>query len=144
MQYTKDLNTPANWADLKDKEKLCERIGIDYGKIFSIVEDIENNIIEKGDRYISELSKKFDNVDIKKFLVTKKEILDAEKSITQEFRNAIDQAYKNIFSFHLRQKRENLTPQETSKGVECCRNFDLLRRWDFIFLEELHHYFQQY
>ncbi len=131
MQFTQNLNEKSSWQNFSQKispKKLCERGGIDFGKIFPIVEEIEKNILEKGDVYISELTEKFDGVKLENFLVPKSDFDEAEITVSEGFKKAIDQAYNNIFSFHSRQKRQNLEPQETSKGVFCWQEFRAIEK----------------
>ena len=130
MKYLKDLS-PETTEDPKfyefntnfTLENLCERSGIDYDKVFKIIEEIEKNIIEKGDEELRNLTEKFDGVKIQNFLVSASEISESEKLVQPDLKNAIIHAAENIKKFHSRQKRDAFSRLETSKGVQCWQEF---------------------
>ncbi len=121
-------------------EKICERSSVDYSensKTMKIVNEIEKNISglspQKADEYISQLTEKFDGVQMKNFRVSSDEFLEAEKIISQSteskaFIKAINVAYENISTFHQLQKKENIQKITTSAGVKCWQEFRAIEK----------------
>lgn len=131
MQFTQNLTLSSVWQNFSAEmspQKLCERGGVDFGKIFPIVNEIEKNILEKGDVYISELTEKFDGVYLENFLVPESDFFEAENLVSSDFKKAIDQAYDNIFAFHQRQFPSSLDRKETSAGVWCWQEFRAIEK----------------
>lgn len=122
MKYIQNLTLTPNFKPLTDIEKLCERSSVDLSKTLEIVSDIEKNILKKGDEYISELSKKFDNVELSNFRVDIKELSNSKNQVSKELKTSIDRAYKNIWKFHESQK-ETPSKIQTSKGITCWQEF---------------------
>ena len=104
-------------------ENLCERSGIDYEKVFTIIAEIEKNILEKGDEELRNLTEKFDGVTVGNFLVNASEISESEKLVSEELKTAIKKSAENIEKFHIRQKRSAFSRMETSTGVHCWQEF---------------------
>ncbi|MEZ4841111.1 MAG: histidinol dehydrogenase [Flavobacteriaceae bacterium] len=89
------------------------------------VEDIEATVYEifnevktKGDVAIKKYTNLFDGVNLDNLVVNPEEIKEAEKSITDELKIAIQLAKSNIEKFHAAQKTEKITV-ETTEGVIC-------------------------
>ncbi|NOY48459.1 MAG: histidinol dehydrogenase [Chlorobi bacterium] len=89
------------------------------------VEDIESTVTQifkdveqHGDVAISKYTSIFDGVILKNNLVTKTEVQEASKNISQELKEAINIAKQNIEVFHNAQKTARVEV-ETSKGVQC-------------------------
>lgn len=75
-------------------------------KVKSIIEDIKNN----GDEALNRYSLKFDNAAVNE--VKKGEIEAAYRAADKKFITALENAAKNIFDFHSRQKRQGFTVAE--------------------------------
>lgn len=84
------------------------------------VREILQKVKKKGDKAVYNYVRKFDNVKIKKLLVSKDEINAAGSLIDEELKIAIIQAKKNIEAFHASQKEE-IKKIETMPGVSCWR-----------------------
>ena len=87
---------------------------IEYDKIESVDEIIEN-VKKLGDKYLIEISKKFNDGDFTSsddFLVNKNEIEDAYRKVTPEFVKHIKIAKSNVESF-------------AKKQLECIKNLDI-------------------
>lgn len=89
------------------------------------VDDIEDtvktvflDIKKNGDTAVNKYTQKFDGVALENNIVTKKEIENAKSLISEELKEAIILAKKNITAFHLAQKTEKVTV-ETATGVNC-------------------------
>jgi histidinol dehydrogenase len=74
----------------------------------------------QGDAALKEYALKFDKIELKDFQVSPQEIDAAENQLSEELKEAIWQAYKNIYTFHEAQKQ---SPEiiETMAGVRCWR-----------------------
>ena len=101
-------------------EDLVKRPAIDgtllrkqVGKIISVVR-------KSGDKALKSYAKKFDGVSVRNLCVTNKELLAAEKNISDSLKSAIDTAISNITKFHAIQfEQPNIV--ETTPGVSCWR-----------------------
>ena len=72
----------------------------------------------EGDAALREFALKFDKIELTDFQVSQTEIDAAENHLSEDLKAAIQQAYKNIYTFHEAQKQ---TPQviETMAGIRC-------------------------
>ena len=104
----------------KEWTNLVQRVSIKSEELTKVVQSIIQNVKANGDKALTEYANQFDNVGISDFLVTRIEIEEAKKSISQELKEAIDIAYKNIYTFHKAQKDEE-NKIETSEGITCWR-----------------------
>ena len=85
-----------------------------YVKGQSILNEIEND----GDEALRKYTLQFDGFQLDSILVSENEILEAEKLIDTELKEAITLASKNIKTFHSAQKQE-IKKIETTPGVTC-------------------------
>ena len=69
-------------------QKLCERQGIDFKSIISLLEEVQQNIQSNGDRALQEYTQKFDGVSLDSFLVTEAEFKEAEKIVSEKFKKS--------------------------------------------------------
>ncbi len=81
-----------------------------------IIKDVES----KGDAALLKYNKQFDGVDITQLKVTPAEIESSSAAVPDNLKSAIQQAKKNIETFHLSQK-EPIIKIETMPGVYCWR-----------------------
>ena len=81
--------------------------------VSSIVAEIIEKVKKEGDKAIFELCEKFDKAKLTALRVSEEEIEKAYKSVDKEFINTLEFASKNIYEFHLKQKREGF---EIKKG----------------------------
>ncbi|GGF09172.1 histidinol dehydrogenase [Chishuiella changwenlii] len=84
--------------------------------VLNVFDEIQN----KKDKALIELTEKFDNVKLSNLYVSKQEIEEAKSLITDDLKNAIQLAAKNIEKFHSAQQEE-IKIIETTKGVNCWR-----------------------
>ena len=73
----------------------------------SIVADIIQNVIEKGDTALFEYTEKFDKASLSSLLVTEEEIQEALASVEERFIGILKKAAANIRKFHERQVRNS-------------------------------------
>lgn len=109
------------WNNLTETEKLqylarpAQVIG---DSIKNAVDDIKANVLENGDKALLELSEKFDKVKLDSLIVSKTQISEAEKRISPELKQAIQNAKENIETFHKAQQNQEVDI-ETQAGVRC-------------------------
>jgi histidinol dehydrogenase len=89
-------------------------------EISEIVSGIFSEVQKFGDKALFDFNKKFDSVEIENLLVLNNEIENSSNLISEELKNAIQQAKENITKFHGSQKTE-IQKIETTKGVICWR-----------------------
>lgn len=99
---------------------LLERIQSDDEQVKSAVMSIMEDVKKNGDKALFEYERRFDGSDLTSLFVSEEEFIEAEKSVDDELKAAIDRAYKNIYTFHEKQKT-NGEDVETEKGVRCFR-----------------------
>ncbi len=85
-----------------------------YGKVQSILNEIKNT----SDVALRKYTLQFDGFRLDSILVSENEILEAEKQIDDELKEAIALASKNIEIFHSSQKT-GISKIETTPGVIC-------------------------
>lgn len=101
-------------------EQLSKRKTFAVADLNETVKGIFSDIQKNGDGAVSKYTSIFDGVSISDFEVTTEEIQKASASISEELKNAIQQAANNIEKFHASQK-ETVTKIETTSGVFCWR-----------------------
>ena len=101
-----------NWQEII-KRPVAETISLE-----KTVKKILEKVKAKGDKAVRKYSKEFDAVSLKKLEVSKKEIIAAEKLLSQELKDAILQAKTNIEKFHAAQIEE-VKIIETMPGIKC-------------------------
>ena len=98
--------------------KLLQRPTKSVEAIESVVDVVFAAVKSEGDTAISRYTKQFDKVYLKQFLVSKQEVDTAISFVSEELKQAIQQAKSNIESFHTAQKT-NKVDVETQPGVRC-------------------------
>jgi histidinol dehydrogenase len=83
-----------------------------------VVTEIFSAVQLEGDTALRRYTKQFDGIDVGRIKVSQKEIENASSEISTDLRNAINQAYNNIYKFHNSQKL-GTEKIETSPGVVC-------------------------
>ena len=85
-------------------KELKERVGETDGEIISSVSGILNKVKKDGDKALFELTKTFDNVDLKTLKVSAREIQECFNKVEEKFIEALEEAKKNIEDYHNKQK----------------------------------------
>ncbi len=109
-----------NNLDKKDWKEILRRPVMDNASLEKTVSKILKNVKEKGDKAVKKYSKEFDGVSLRKLQVSDKKIKDAEKLLSDELKQAIQQAATNIRLFHEKQINP-IEIIETMPGVQCWR-----------------------
>jgi histidinol dehydrogenase len=108
------------YPDRNEWAELIQRPVADYSSLEKSVRKILQKVKEKGDKAIRKFSKEFDGVSVKKLKVTEEEINAAASLLTPALKQAIQQAKKNIETFHTSQ-HEDVKKIETMPGLSCWR-----------------------
>ncbi|WP_282122396.1 histidinol dehydrogenase [Algibacter mikhailovii] len=98
--------------------KILKRPTQTVGDIEGIVNQVFNEVSERGDAAINEYTYKFDGVSLDSQLVTAEEITQAINEVPLKLQNAIKLAKQNIEVFHTAQKTSKVAI-ETTNGVQC-------------------------
>lgn len=106
--------------DRKEWTNFLKRPYIDNAAVLATVQQILDEVRNGGDAAVTQFAKRFDGVDITELQVNKTEIADAEKKVPDDLKEAIQQAKKNIETFHKAQ-HEGLKKIETMPGITCWR-----------------------
>jgi histidinol dehydrogenase len=104
----------------EDWQEMIKRPVAETISLEKTVKKILEKVKAKGDKAVRKYTKEFDGVSLKKLEVSKKEIIAAEKLLSQELKNAIQQAKANIEKFHIAQI-EVVKTIETMPGIKCWR-----------------------
>ena len=107
---------------------LTERVTTDDAVIASRVEAIISRVRKDGDIALKALSAEIDKVDLSEGLeVTPEEIFQARESVPEDLKDAIAEAYDNIYAFH---SAQTFTPVElqTAEGVRCIQKAVPIRK----------------
>tara|TARA_B100000809_G_C15103724_1_gene517921 strand:- start:782 stop:2065 length:1284 start_codon:yes stop_codon:yes gene_type:complete len=102
----------------EDWSALLKRPTQTVENIENTVTEIFNDVKRQGDKAVSKYTALFDGAQLKTVVVSKEEITNAVSMVSEELKEAIQIAKKNIETFHAAQKTERVSVQ-TSKGVDC-------------------------
>ena len=100
--------------------EIAQRSTINKDGLEKAVRKIVDKVKAKGDKAVRKFNREFDGSETRKFQVSDKEISKAESLITDELKDAIQLAKKNIEYFHRAQVSE-VIKIETMPGVICWR-----------------------
>lgn len=101
-------------------EAILKRPTAEFEDIEQKVKPILLEVKNRGDEALRKYALEFDNILIDNFKVEISEIEFASASLDKDLKEAIDQAYENIYKFHAAQKTTE-APIETMPGVLCWR-----------------------
>ena len=103
---------PQQWSEL------CRRAEQDNSLIAERVEAIVERVAKEGDKAIYELAEQIDGVKLASLAVSEQEFTDAEQSVSEDVKAAIEVAVANIEAFHRAQLPSEVRV-ETQPGVVC-------------------------
>ncbi len=100
--------------------ELTQRPVINQEQLTQAVSSIITDVKQNGDNALIKYASLFDGVELSSLTVSKVEIENAKEQVSTELKEAIQQAYNNIFTFH---KAQQVTEEvvETTPGVKCWR-----------------------
>lgn len=105
---------PKEWGDLSQRKTLA------LTDLSETVKGIFSDVQKNGDKAVSKYTHIFDGVTITDFSVSNEDLKNANTLVSEDLKNAIQEAAKNIKQFHTSQK-EIATKVETTSGVYCWR-----------------------
>ena len=103
---------PQQWSEL------CRRAEQDNSLIAERVEAIVERVAKEGDKAIYELAEQIDGVKLESLAVSEQEFADAEQSVSEDVKAAIEVAVANIDAFHRAQLPSEVRV-ETQPDVVC-------------------------
>lgn len=99
---------------------LLQRPAIDNTALLEKVKSVMSEVKQHGDTAVKAYTQQFDGAVLEDFVVSQKEICEAEALLSEELKKAIQQAAANITLFHSKQVQE-VAVIETMPGVQCWR-----------------------
>ena len=102
----------------EDWQSLLQRPTKTVNDIETTVNQIFDDVQKNGDTAVNKYTQLFDGVTLDTNLVSEEEIKAANNLVSDELKQAIVTAQKNITAFHLAQKTDKVFV-ETTSGVEC-------------------------
>ena len=99
-------------------KQIIERPHLDVSQLNATVASVLADVKENGDKAVIAYEEKFDHVQLSSLAVTEEEIDEAEALVSQDLKDALILAHKNIAKFHESQKFES-SKVETAPGVVC-------------------------
>lgn len=97
---------------------LLERPHIDMTALYATVNTVLTDVRTRGDRAVLDYEEKFDRVSLSSLQVTEAEMEAAEQLVPEELKDALQQAERNIATFHEAQRFQG-KKIETAPGVVC-------------------------
>ncbi|HEU5166990.1 MAG TPA: histidinol dehydrogenase [Chitinophagaceae bacterium] len=104
----------------EDWQEIVKRPAFENVALEKAVKKILEKVKDKGDKALRKYTKEFDGVKLKKLTVSEKEIKAAANLLSQQLKDAIQQAKSNIEKFHNSQSEE-IKVIETMPGINCWR-----------------------
>jgi phosphoribosyl-ATP pyrophosphohydrolase/phosphoribosyl-AMP cyclohydrolase/histidinol dehydrogenase len=109
--------------ELNDAQRkaLLQRPITSSDDILAKVKPIMNDVRQRGDKALIELTEKFDRVRLDSVVIRAPFPKDQLDLVDPQTRAAIDAAYENIYKFHAAQLKSQALRVETMPGVVCSR-----------------------
>lgn len=109
------------WKNLSTQEQsqvLQRPVQMSAQSLENNVRAIGDAIQQEGDAALIRFTEKFDKTTLTDVVLPQSAFAEAEKNLSNEFKQAIQNAYSNIYKFHAAQKPKPISI-ETQKGVLC-------------------------
>jgi len=108
------------YPEKKDWEEILKRPTQEKANLESIVNSVFNDIKIDGDKALKAYTKKFDGASLDSLFVSELELKNSASLISSKLKSAIDNAARNIKTFH---KTQIINEKRviTQPGVECWR-----------------------
>jgi histidinol dehydrogenase len=106
------------YPERSEWQKIVERPHLDVSQLNETVASVLADVKQRGDEAVKGYELKFDHVDLPTLEVTKSEIAEAEKLVSNDLKEAIRLAHSNIKAFHESQRFRS-KKVETMPGVTC-------------------------
>ncbi len=101
-------------------DELLKRPYLDTSSLTEKVKTVLVNIKQQGDKAVQEYTSQFDGVTLESFVVSEAEITEAFSLVSDDLKQAIEQAAANIKAFHSKQLSA-IEIIETMPGIQCWR-----------------------
>ena len=119
-----------------DIQRLVQRNVDPANEIRAVVEGVIDNVRNRGDQALVDYALKFDKVSLDKLYLDKAELDEIASTVLPEQKQALKQAYDNIYKFHLSQlKTEDKI--ETMPGVTCWRELRPIEKGRALYTREV-------
>src|SRR5947209_8444048 len=118
---------PLNNLSSAEQRTLLSRTTDTYGDVQDTVRSIVEAVASGGDAALREYTERFDGVRLNELFVTQEEIQAASGKVSEELRDTISIARKNIEAFHHAQVPKSYEI-ETMPGVVCRREWRPVNR----------------
>ena len=106
------------YPDRASWEAIQQRPELDVTSLYETVQTVLNDVRTNGDEAVRRYGERFDKVYVADLQVSEAEIAEAGKTLSDELKQAIRTAHRNIEKFHAAQHFEELNV-ETAPGVIC-------------------------
>tara|TARA_R110002126_G_scaffold290545_1_gene447795 strand:- start:8823 stop:10106 length:1284 start_codon:yes stop_codon:yes gene_type:complete len=110
----KIINNPSKETWSQVLERPTKTVDDIEATVLQIFDDVQKN----GDKAVNNYTAKFDGIVLENNLVSQQEIEAAKSLVSDELKEAINTAHKNIIKFHIAQKTDKVFV-ETTDGVAC-------------------------
>jgi histidinol dehydrogenase len=107
------------YPNKQNREQLLQRPTQNFTSIKNIVQNILDNVKQRGDEAVKQYTKQFDKIELDDFNISDEEWKAAE-TIADDLKNAIKISIKNVRKFHEAQKQP-VEKIETMPGIACWR-----------------------
>jgi histidinol dehydrogenase len=108
------------YPDRKEWKRICKRPALDITSLEASVANILKEVRENSDEAVKRFTLMFDKVSLTDLEVYPNELHDSIRLVSDDLKDAIRQAKRNIETFHTRQLAETEVV-ETMPGVKCWR-----------------------
>ena len=98
--------------------ELLKRPVRDAEDLNATVRSVLRDVRQRGDEAVREYEERFDHVRLETFSVTEQEMVEAEALVSDELKDALRLAHRNIETFHTAQ-RFRQEPLQVTEGVAC-------------------------
>lgn len=98
--------------------EIVKRPHLDVSQLNATVQGVLDDVKNHGDEAVKRYEEKFDHAHLDSLAVTEAELEEAEKTVSQELKDALHLAHHNIAEFHHSQKFDGVKV-ETCPGVTC-------------------------
>jgi len=99
-------------------ESILERPVFDTSNLYETVQQIIDEVKLRGDKALKKYTKEFDKIDIQNFAVSPVDIAASKFEVSDQLKDAVKEAHRNIRKFHSKQLHSDIF-EETTPGVKC-------------------------
>ncbi len=110
--------TTYEYPDRKTWASITDRPRLDVSQLTNTVKEVLDDVRLHGDAAVKKYEEKFDHAVLQSIQVSEEEFEEAENSVDNGLKEALEQAHSNIAKFHEAQLFEGKRV-ETCKGVVC-------------------------